>query len=109
MGSCKVQHIDHNLFRNGQLHLQHVSKHFEIDSMPTLSCRWEKKSCSMCQDKAIREHKGLERWNLEGWSCWLSEHYVRPGLSGRLFSINGTQINCLQMMFEKGNFTVHGI
>lgn len=28
----RVQHIDHNLFRNGQLHLRHVSKHFDIDS-----------------------------------------------------------------------------
>lgn len=35
----KVQHIDHNLFRNGQLHLQLVSKHFEIDAGPDLpSC-----------------------------------------------------------------------
>lgn len=88
MGSCKVQHIDHNLFRNGQLHLQHVSKHFEIDSMPTLSCCWEKKSCSMCQDKAIRERKGLERWNREGWSCWASEHHVM-GWPGVCFQLMG--------------------
>ena len=44
-----AQHIDHNLFRNGQLHLQHVSKHFEIDS----SLFWGKIPCSMCQDEAI--------------------------------------------------------
>lgn len=45
----------------------------------------------MCQDKAIREvnTKGWGR-NREGSSCWPCD-----GLTGRLCSVIGTEIDCL--------------